>query len=180
MGLPDGAGECRSVPETASRLQCEAPLGALSFSLTQHKMLLHDLWRCPWKKKDVLGQEMPEDEMRFENLLPRQGVLCPTEKARELCKGVGSTHGSREGHLGVAGEAMLLFLSFIMGQRSTPQPLVAVWGVPDPADSHRAVRRPKWTRSTLAHWLGIGNSCQVWEEAHPDSARPSFRESTSY
>lgn len=68
----------------------------------------------------------PEDEIRFENLLPRQVTLCPIEKAGEPCQGIGAaharTHGSRESHLGVVGEAMALLPSLIMGWENTLNP----------------------------------------------------------
>lgn len=48
--LADGI-ECQYIPAITSGLQGNAPSAASSFSLTQHKVFMSDLWSCPWKRK---------------------------------------------------------------------------------------------------------------------------------
>lgn len=82
------------------------------------------------EKEDALSHRCQRMELDL-RIYYWQGTLCPVEKAGELCKGDGSTHGSRDCHLGVSGEAMALLLSVIMGQRSSlnPSTWYQFWGL---------------------------------------------------
>lgn len=91
----------------------------------------------------------PEDEIRFENLLPRQVTLCPIEKAGEPWQGIGAalTHARTHARLqrgppwcGRGSDGSPTVSHYGAGEHTEPQHPVTVLGVPGPADSHRTVR----------------------------------------